>query len=170
METEIEITKDRNLITARTEKMRTAEDGQSVSYSLHFVDLPPLVESEAEADGDFFLLERRSIPVLSPSSQTPQPYRKVEERVLVNMFDGFDLNDGYKKTDAMKLLDRERSTAGNLLKKLRDDGLITQLSPSTSRNSTSSYWLTDKGRGIAEELVAREVATKIQLNEAKEAR
>lgn len=170
METEIEITKDRNLITARTEKMRTAEDGQSVSYSLHFVDLPPLVESEAEADGDLFQLERRSIPVLSPSSQTPQHYLNDEELVLINMLEGFDLRDGYKRTDGEKLLGKKRTPVGNLLKKLRDDGLITQLSPFSDRNSNSSYWLTDNGRALAVEQVARAVAKKIELNEAKEAR
>lgn len=161
METEIEVTKEKNLITAKTVKMRTAEDGQEVSYSLEFVDLPPLVDNEAEADGDLFLLDRRSVPVLSPSSQTPQHYINDEELVLVNMLEGFDLRDGYKRTDGEKLLDKKRTPVGNLLKKLKDDGLITQLSPHSDRNSNSSYWLTDNGRALAVERVAREVAKKI---------
>ena len=170
METEIEVRKEKNLITAKTVKMRTAEDGQAVSYSLNFVDLDPLVDNELEADGDFFLLERRSVPVLSPSSQTPQPYRKDEDLVLVNMLEGFDLADGYKRTDGEKLLGKKRTPVGEQLKKLKENGLITQISPYSNKNSSSSYWLSDKGRAKAEELVARAVAKKIQLNEAKEAR
>lgn len=72
---------------------------------------------------------------------------------------------GYKRTDGEKLLDKKRTPVGNLLKKLKDDGFITQLSPFSSRSVATSYWLTSTGRTKVEELQAREVAEKIRLNE-----
>lgn len=158
VETEIEVSQDSNSgsIKAKVVKMRTAPDGWETSYKLELVSLPPIASNETEADGDEYLLEWRSVPVLVPAQLPQARYKKQDERVLVNMLEGFDLADGYKRTDVEKLLNVKRSIAGNVLKKLKENELITTLSPFTQRESTSSYWLTTKGRELVEELQARE--------------
>lgn len=160
VETEIEVSQDSNSgsIKAKVVKMRTAPDGWELSYKLELVSLPPIANDETEADGDEYLLEWRSVPVLVPAQLAQARYKKQDERVLVNMLEGFDLPDGYKRTDVEKLLNVKRSPAGNVLKKLKESGLITTLSPFTERESTSSYWLTTKGRELVEELQAREAS------------
>lgn len=160
VETEIEVSQDSNSgsIKAKVVKMRTAPDGWELSYKLELVSLPPIANDETEADGDEYLLEWRSVPVLVPAVLPQARYKKQDERVLVNMLEGFDLPDGYKRTDVEKLLNVKRSPAGNVLKKLKESGLITTLSPFTERESTSSYWLTTKGRELVEELQAREAS------------
>ena len=105
-----------------------------------------------------YLLEWRSVPVLVPAQLPQARYKKQDERVLVNMLEGFDLPDGYKRTDVEKLLNISRSPAGNVLKKLKESELVTNFSPFTERESTSSYWLTTKGRELVEELLAREAS------------
>lgn len=160
VETEIEVSQDSNSgsIKAKVVKMRTAPDGWETSYKLELISLPPIANNETEADGDEYLLEWRSVPVLVPAVLPQARYKKQDERVLVNMLEGFDLPDGYKRTDVEKLLNVKRSPAGNVLKKLKESGLITTLSPFTERESTSSYWLTTKGRELVEELQAREAS------------
>jgi hypothetical protein len=56
-------------------------------------------------------------------------------------------------------------TEKTIQKKLKDEQLITTLSPFSSKNSASSYWLTDEGRAKAQELQARQVASKIAQQE-----
>jgi predicted transcriptional regulator len=160
VETEIEISQDSNSgsIKAKVVKMRTAPDGWETSYKLELVQLPPIANNETEADGDEYLLEWRSVPVLVPAQLPQARYKKQDERVLVNMLEGFDLPDGYKRTDVEKLLNISRSPAGNVLKKLKESELVTNFSPFTERESTSSYWLTTKGRELVEELLAREAS------------
>jgi hypothetical protein len=158
VETEIEISQDSNSgsIKAKVVKMRTAPDGWETSYKLELISLPPIANNETEADGDDYLLEWRSVPVLVPAQLPQARYKKQDERVLVNMLEGFDLPDGYKRTDVEKLLNISRSPAGNVLKKLKESELVTNFSPFTERESTSSYWLTTKGRELVEELLSRE--------------
>jgi len=160
VETEIEISQDSNSgsIKAKVVKMRTAPDGWETSYKLELISLPPIANNETEADGDDYLLEWRSVPVLVPAQLPQARYKKQDERVLVNMLEGFDLPDGYKRTDVEKLLNISRSPAGNVLKKLKESELVTNFSPFTERESTSSYWLTTKGRELVEELQAREAS------------
>ena len=160
VETEIEISQDSNSgsIKAKVVKMRTAPDGWETSYKLELISLPPIANNETEADGDEYLLEWRSVPVLVPAQLPQARYKKQDERVLVNMLEGFDLPDGYKRTDVEKLLNISRSPAGNVLKKLKESELVTNFSPFTERESTSSYWLTTKGRELVEELQAREAS------------
>lgn len=160
VETEIEISQDSNSgsIKAKVVKMRTAPDGWETSYKLELISLPPIANNETEADGDDYLLEWRSVPVLVPAQLPQARYKKTDERVLVNMLEGFDLPDGYKRTDVEKLLNISRSPAGNVLKKLKESELVTNFSPFTERESTSSYWLTTKGRELVEELLAREAS------------
>ena len=160
VETEIEVSQDSNSgsIKAKVVKMRTAPDGWETSYKLELISLPPIANNETEADGDDYLLEWRSVPVLVPAQLPQARYKKQDERVLVNMLEGFDLPDGYKRTDVEKLLNISRSPAGNVLKKLKESELVTNFSPFTERESTSSYWLTTKGRELVEELLAREAS------------
>ena len=160
VETEIEVSTDSNSgsIKAKVVKMRTAPDGWETSYKLELISLPPLANNETEADGDESLLEWRSVPVLVPTQLPQARYKKQDERVLVNMLEGFDLPDGYKRTDVEKLLNISRSPAGEVLKKLKKSELVTNFSPFTDRESTSSYWLTTKGRELVEELQAREAS------------
>ena len=168
VETEIEISQDSNSgsIKAKVVKMRTAPDGWETSYKLELISLPPIANNETEADGDEYLLEWRSVPVLVPAQLPQARYKKQDERVLVNMLEGFDLPDGYKRTDVEKLLNISRSPAGNVLKKLKESELVTNFSPFTERESTSSYWLTTKGRELVEELQAREASrNKLQQGE-----
>ena len=160
VETEIEVSQDSNSgsIKAKVVKMRTAPDGWETSYKLELVQLPPLANNETEADGDEYLLEWRSVPVLVPAQLPQARYKKQDERVLVNMLEGFDLPDGYKRTDVEKLLNISRSPAGEVLKKLKKSELVTNFSPFSEKESTSSYWLTTKGRELVEELLAREAS------------
>jgi hypothetical protein len=160
VETEIEVSQDSNSgsIKAKVVKMRTAPDGWETSYKLELISLPPIASNETEADGDEYLLEWRSVPVLVPAQLPQARYKKQDERVLVNMLEGFDLPDGYKRTDVEKLLNISRSPAGNVLKKLKESELVTNFSPFTERESTSSYWLTTKGRELVEELLSREAS------------
>ena len=160
VETEIEISQDSNSgsIKAKVVKMRTAPDGWETSYKLELISLPPIANNETEADGDDYLLEWRSVPVLVPAQLPQARYKKQDERVLVNMLEGFDLPDGYKRTDVEKLLNISRSPAGEVLKKLKKSELVTNFSPFSEKESTSSYWLTTKGRDLVEELQAREAS------------
>jgi hypothetical protein len=160
VETEIEVSQDSNSgsIKAKVVKMRTAPDGWETSYKLELISLPPIANNETEADGDEYLLEWRSVPVLVPAQLPQARYKKTDERVLVNMLEGFDLLDGYKRTDVEKLLNVKRTPAGNVLKKLKESELVTNFSPSTGKESTSSYWLTTKGRELVEELQTREAS------------
>jgi predicted transcriptional regulator len=160
VETEIEVSTDSNSgsIKAKVVKMRTAPDGWDTSYKLELISLPPLANNETEADGDESLLEWRSVPVLVPTQLPQARYKKQDERVLVNMLEGFDLPDGYKRTDVEKLLNISRSPAGEVLKKLKKSELVTNFSPFSEKESTSSYWLTTKGRELVEELQAREAS------------
>ena len=165
VETEIEIRQDNKAVIAKVAKMRTAPDGHEHTYRLDLVQLAPIVATVEEADGDEFLLEPRSVPVLVATSQQPAIFQRDEELILVEMLEGFDLADGYKRTDGEKLLGKKRSPVGATLKKLKDEQLITTLSPFTNKNSTSSYWLSDTGRAKAQELQARQVASKIAQQE-----
>jgi predicted transcriptional regulator len=168
VETEIEVSQDSNSgsIKAKVVKMRTAPDGWETSYKLELVQLPPIANNETEADGDEYLLEWRSVPVLVPAQLPQARYKKQDERVLVNMLEGFDVPDGYKRRDVEKLLNLERSSAGEVLKKLKEGELVTNFSPFTEKKSTSSYWLTTKGRELVEELQAREASrNKLQQGE-----
>jgi len=160
VETEIEVSQDSNSgsIKAKVVKMRTAPDGWDTSYNLELVQLPPLANNETEADGDEYLLEWRSVPVLVPAQLAQARYKKQDERVLVNMLEGFDLPDGYKRRDVEKLLGVARTSSGGVLKKLKESGLVTNFSPFSEKESTSSYWLTTKGRELVEELQAREAS------------
>jgi hypothetical protein len=145
--------------------MRTAPDGHEHTYRLDFVQLVPIVATVEEADGDDFLLEARSVPVLVATSQQPAIFQRDDEKILLNMLEGFDLPDGYKRRDAEKAIGKDRSTAGSRLKKLKTEQLVTMLSPFSNKNSTSSYWLTDEGRAKAKEIEARFVASKIAQQE-----
>ena len=168
VETEIEVSQDSNSgsIKAKVVKMRTAPDGWETSYKLELISLPPIANNETEADGDEYLLEWRSVPVLVPAQLPQARYKKQDERVLVNMLEGLDLPDGYKRRDVEKLLNLERSSAGEVLKKLKEGELVTNFSPFTEKKSTSSYWLTTKGRELVEELQAREASrNKLQQGE-----
>jgi hypothetical protein len=160
VETEIEISQDSNSgsIKAKVVKMRTAPDGWETSYKLELISLPPIASNETEADGDEYLLEWRSVPVLVPAQLAQARYKKQDERVLVNMLEGFDLPDGYKRRDVEKLLGVARTSSGGVLKKLKESGLVTNFSPFSEKESTSSYWLTTKGRELVEELQAREAS------------
>ena len=165
VETELEIRQDNKAIVAKVAKMRTAPDGHEHTYRLDFVQLAPIAETSEEADGDEYLLEPRSVPVLVATSQQPAIFQRDEELILVEMLEGFDLADGYKRTDGEKLLGKKRSPVGATLKKLKDEQLVTTLSPFSNKSSTSSYWLTDEGRAKAQELQARQVASKIAQHE-----
>ena len=165
VETELEIRQDNKAIVAKVAKMRTAPDGHEHTYRLDFVQLAPVVATVEEADGDEFLLEARSVPVLVATSQQPAIFQRDDEKILLDMLEGFDLPDGYKRRDAEKAIGKDRSSAGSRLKKLKGEQLVTTLSPFTNKNSTSSYWLTDEGRAKAKELEARFVASKIAQQE-----
>jgi hypothetical protein len=165
VETELEIRQDNKAIVAKVAKMRTAPDGHEHTYRLDFVQLAPIATTSEEADGDEYLLEPRSVPVLVATSQQPAIFQRDEELILVEMLEGFDLADGYKRTDGEKLLGKKRSPVGATLKKLKDEQLVTTLSPFSNKSSTSSYWLTDEGRAKAQELQARQVASKIAQHE-----
>jgi len=152
METEIEISKQASSpnVTAKLVKMRAAADGGERSYRLNYVQLEPTLDDKAEALVLELPAEMRSVPVLTESDSADGPLVPRNEKLLVTMLESFDLADGMKRTDVERVLNVARTTAGDVLKELRRNDYVTNESPFTNRHLSSSYWLTELGRSIAE--------------------
>ena len=164
VETEIEIRRDSSgLVIAKLAKMRVAPDGTEFNYKLEKVSLEPIYDEDEE------LQERRSLVVLVPTDIPAPKYKDRPLRVLLEMLTGYDLADGYKRKSVEKLLGVGESSAGSLLKELKEGKLVTNLSPFTNKTNSSSYWLTDEGRESAKAYEAKQVSTKISetLNESE---
>ena len=152
METEIEITKEKNSpnVTAKLIKMRAAADGNEREYHLNLVQLEPTLEDKAEALVLGLPAEMRSVPVLTESDSADGPLVPRNEKLLVTMLESYDLADGLKRSDVERELVLKKSQAGTVLKELRDKNYVTNESPTTKRQVKEAYWLTDLGRSIAE--------------------
>lgn len=166
METELEITKQPKSTTVKAKlvKMRAAADGSEREYKLSYVVLEPTLEDKAEALALGLPAEKRSVPVLTESDSTGVPLESRNEKILVAMLESYDIAEGLKRTDAQELLGVKRSTAGEVLKALREKAYVTNESPYTQR-TTSSYWLTDSGRSVAESVLRRRVGALVEQAE-----
>jgi hypothetical protein len=71
-----------------TNEADAAKELAAEPYKLELISLPPIANNETEADGDDYLLEWRSVPVLVPAQLPQARYKKQDERVLVNMLEG----------------------------------------------------------------------------------
>lgn len=164
METEIQVEKkEASLdVSAKLVKMRAAPDGVERSYRLELVTLEPTDEDRLEALEFGTLPDLRTVPVLTETEAAGTPLRSRFEELLVEVLDGFDLPDGLKRSDAEKVLALGKSQAGNVLKEMRERGLLTNLSPHTGRSNASAYWLTDLGRSTALQVREREVRAKVE--------
>jgi hypothetical protein len=163
METEIEITKQSgsSVVKAKLVKMRAAADGTEREYKLNYVVLEPTLEDKAEALALGLPAEKRSVPVLTESDEIAGPLESRNEKILVAMLESYDLADGLKRSDAEQVLNVKRSTAGEVLKALREKAYVTNESPYTQR-TTSSYWLTDSGRSLAESVLRRRAGAAVE--------
>jgi hypothetical protein len=90
----------------------------------------------------------------------PAIHRKQSDKVLLEILTGYDIPEGFTRADTEKVLGISKSRAGEVLKELREAGLLTNMSPFTERTNSSKYFLSDKGRDRAEELLSLDVARK----------
>lgn len=169
METELEITKQSgsSVVKAKLVKMRAAADGTEREYKLNYVVLEPTLEDKAEALALGVPAEKRSVPVLTESDNVAGPLESRNEKILVAMLESYDLADGLKRADAEQVLNVKRSTAGEVLKALREKAYVTNESPYTQR-TTSSYWLTDSGRSVAESVLRRRAGAAVEQATSRE--
>jgi hypothetical protein len=163
METELEITKASGSTTVKAKlvKMRAAADGSEREYKLNYVMLEPTLEDKAEALALGEPAEMRSVPVLTELENVGVPNESRLEKVLVAMLESYDIAEGLKRADAEQVLNVKRSTAGEVLKALKEKAYATNESPYTQR-TTSSYWLTDSGRSVAESVLRRRAGALVE--------
>jgi hypothetical protein len=164
METEVEVSKEASSpnLKARLVKMRAAPDGGERAYRLNLVTLDPTDEDRLEALELGLPAVMRTVPVATETESSTTPLKSRNEEVLVEMLTTSKLPEGLKRTDVEKLLGVKRSTAGAVLGDLLGLLYITNESPFTGRNSNSSYWLTEAGRGVAESVQTREVRAAVE--------
>jgi hypothetical protein len=164
METEVEVSKEASSpnVKARLVKMRAAPDGGERSYRLNLVTLEPTDEDRLEALELGLPAVMRSVPVATETESSTTPLKSRNEELLVAMLTSYSLADGLKRTDVEKLLGVKRSTSGDVLGELKRLGYVTNESPFTGRHVSSSYWLTDDGRRVAESVQTREARTAVE--------
>lgn len=138
--------KDRG-IEVKVTKSNAGAMPEAMFYKLEPVALSPL------SDGWV-----RSGAVMVEASAAP--YRKQTDKVLLEILEGFDIAEGFTRADTERVLEVGKTRAGAVLKELIEAGLLTNLSPHSSRKVASKYFLTDKGRERAEEVQSLEVARK----------
>jgi DNA-binding MarR family transcriptional regulator len=129
--------------------------------------LEPTLEDKAEALALGLPAEKRSVPVLTESDEIAGPLESRNEKILVAMLEGYDLPDGLKRSDADKVLGLKRTESGKVMKRLREKEYVTNESPYTQR-TTSSYWLTDSGRSVAESVLRRRAGAAVEQATSRE--
>lgn len=107
---------------------------------------------------------RSSAVLIEAKSSAP---RKQSDEVLLAILEGYDVAEGFSRVNAEKALNVSDKRANQILKGLKTDELLTNFSPDTDRLTKSRYWLTEKGRDRAEEVLRLDVARKIREAEER---